>query len=342
MKQKWWMIVSLLVMLLTGCRKELCYDHYEHAPGIHLDVKAQWEQVWERDYGCDWQNHWQSEWGCMYSAFTPRVPEGLRLRTYMAGKPQEVFNMESEGEVVTLNEEGTYSLLFHNNDTEYIIYDGLAVSTRATATTRSVSRSGFRALHEGERTINPPDMLYGKYVAEYTAVKKADADPMDITMYPLVYTYYIRFEFQKGFEHVVKACGAIAGMAEKVYLYDGHTGEEAATILYDCQLGESWIEARVMTFGVPNYPGDHYNRGESEDQPFMLSLEVLLKNGSTASFDFDIAGQMKTQPRGGVLVVDGIEVEMPDEPSEEGGFGVDVDDWGEVIIIPLPGINIEE
>ena len=54
------------------------------------------------------------------------------------------------------------------------------------------------------------------------------------------------------------------------------------------------------------------------------------------SFAFDIAGQMKNQPRGGVLVVDGIEVEMPDEPFEEGGFGVDVDDWGEVIIIPLP------
>ena len=63
---------------------------------------------------------------------------------------------------------------------------------------------------------------------------------------------------------------------------------------------------------------------------------MLLKNGVTATFDFDIAEQMKKQPRGGVLVIGGLEVEMSDEPSEEGGFGVDVDDWGEVIIIPLP------
>ena len=332
-----------MLMLFTGCRKDLCYDHPDHAPGVYIDVKAQWEQVWERDYGCSWKINWPVEWGKAYEDCNPKVPEGLRLRTYKEGKPLELFNLEPEGELVTLNEEGTYSFLFHNNDTEYIVYDGLSASTRATATTRTVSRSGFRTLHEGERTINPPDMLYGKYVAEYTAVKKAGVNPMDITMHPLVYTYYIRFEFQKGFEHVVKSCGAIAGMAEKVYLYDGHTGEEAATILYDCQLGKLCIEARVMTFGVPNYPGDHYNRGESEDQAFMLSLEVLLKNGTTATFDFDITEQMKNQPRGGVLVIGGIEIGM-DEGStgDGGGFDVDVDEWGEAIEIPLPVIDLNE
>lgn len=333
-----WGLVLMLGLLLTGCRKDLCYDHPDHAPGVYLDVKAQWEQVWERDYGCDWKNHWVSEWGIAYEAFNPKVPEGLRLRTYKEEQPLEVFNLEPEGELAMLKEEGTYSLLFHNNDTEYIVYDGLSVSTRATATTRTVSRSGFRSLHEGERTINPPDMLYGKYISEYVAEEKVGAELMDITMRPLVYTYYIRFEFAKGLEHVVKACGAIAGMAEKVYLYDGHTGEDAATILYDCQLTKTGVEAKVMTFGVPNYPGDHYNRTRDGGQPFMLSLEVLLKNGTTQSFDFDIAEQMKNQPRGGVLLINGIEVEMS-EVSSGGGFDVDVEDWGDVVEIPLP-LNI--
>lgn len=336
-----WLMLSL-GLVLTGCRKELCYDHPDHTPGVYLDIMAQWEQVWERDYGCGWQNNWSSQWGSTYASFAPRVPEGLRLRTYKNDQPVQVFNLAPMGEMAILDEEGTYSLLFHNNDTEYIVYDGLSVSTRATATTRTVSRSGFRALHEGERTINPPDMLYGKYISEHTGIKKEGADLLDITMRPLVYTYYIRFEVDKGFEHVVKACGAIAGMAEKVYLYDGHTGEEPATILYDCRLGQSCIEAQVMTFGVPNYPGDHYNRGEGDDQPFMLSLEVLLKNGTTGTFDFNIAAQMKNQPRGGVLVISGIEIEMEEVPSGGGGFDVNVEDWGKVIEIPVPIIDLNE
>ena len=328
-------LVMVLGMLLTGCRKDLCYNHPDHTPGLYLDVKAQWEQVWERDYGCDWKTNWQSQWGMAYEAFSPKVPEGLRLRTYQNGQPLDVFNLEPEGELVTLRQEGMYSLLFHNNDTEYIVYDGLSVSTRATATTRTVTRSGLRTLHEGERTINEPDMLYGKYVSEYEAIEKVGAVKMDITMHPLVYTYYIRFEFAKGLEHVVSARGAIAGMAEKVYLHDGHTGEEAATILFNCQLDQSGAFANVKTFGVPNYPGDHYNRGDSKEQPYTLSLEVLLTNGTTQSFDFDIAGLMKNQPRGGVLVIDGIEVEML-EVGTGGGFDVDVDDWEDVIEIPLP------
>jgi hypothetical protein len=325
-----------LTILLTGCRKELCYGHEEHAPGMYLNVKAEWEQAWERDYGCDWLNNWRSEWGIAYDSFIPGIPEGLRLYTYVGDKPQQMFNLRPEGGKAVLDKEGVYSLLFHNNNTEYIVYDGLNVSTRATATTRTVTRSGFRALHEGERIINQPDMLYGKYIEEYWAEEKVGAELLEITMRPLVYTYYIRFEFEEGIEHVVKACGSIAGMAEKVYLHDGHTGEEAATVLYDCQLGQTYVDANVMTFGVPNYPGDHYNRMKSEMLPYRVGLELLLANGQTESFDFDIAEQMEKQPRGGVIVVKGIKVEMEIVEGGGGGFDVNVNDWGNVIVVPLP------
>ena len=329
-----WMVL-MLGLLLTGCRKDLCYNHPDHTPGVYIDVKAQWEQVWERDYGCSWQNNWQSGWGVAYEAFKPRVPEGLRLRTYKDDQPVEVFNLKPEGALVTLREEGVYSLLLHNNDTENIVYDGLSASTRATATTRTASRAGFADLHEGERTINPPDMLYGKYISEHEGFEQVGAVPMDITMRPLVYTYYIRFEFTKGFEHISVARGAIAGMAEKVYLHDGHTGEEAATILFDCQLGKNVVEAKVMTFGVPNYPSDHYNRTRDGLQPFKLSLEVLLKQDLTHSYEFNIADQMKNQPRGGVLVIKDVELNLQ-EVGVNGGFGVEVDSWGDIVEIPLP------
>lgn len=45
--------------------------------------------------------------------------------------------------------EGTHELLFYNNDTEYIVFDGVAASESATATTRGVTRSSFHELHAG-------------------------------------------------------------------------------------------------------------------------------------------------------------------------------------------------
>lgn len=39
------------------------------------------------------------------------------------------------------------------------------------------------------------------------------------------------FKFSKGLKYVALTRGALAGMAEKVYLNDGRTGSETATIL---------------------------------------------------------------------------------------------------------------
>ncbi len=326
-------LIGLFVMLLvlTGCRKDLCYGHDEHSPVVMLQVNAEWEREWERPYDCNWQTQWNASWGYAYDELRPVVPEGIRVRTYMYDEKQNEINLKPEGGKVMLGEEGVYDILFYNNDTEYIVYDGLTSSTRATATTRTVSRGGFRNLHEGERTMNAPDMLYGKYMDDYVAEIHEGPVPTDIVLRPLVYTYLIRYEFKAGIEYVALARGAIAGMAEKVYLHDGHTGPESATILFDCELDDKGAMTKVMTFGVPDFPGDHYNRGEEAENRYSLNLEVKLVNGETKYFDFDITEQINGQPRGGVIIVDGIEVEPV---VVGGGFGVDIEGWGDAIDIP--------
>ena len=80
--------------------------------------------------------------------------------------------------------EGTHELLFYNNDTEYIVFDGVAASESATATTRGVTRSSFHELHAGERTVNQPDMLYGAYMEEYTAEKTLAPTELPVTLRP--------------------------------------------------------------------------------------------------------------------------------------------------------------
>ena len=67
-----------------------------------------------------------------------------------------------------------------------------------------------------------------------------------------------------------------------------------------------------------------------------LTREVRLHNGKFKTFEFDVTDQLLGQPRGGVIVVDGIEI--PDKEGTEGGgtFDPEVDKWGDYIDIPLP------
>ncbi len=74
-----------------------------------------------------------------------------------------VSNLKEEGGQLSLPE-GRHSLLFYNNDTEYIVFEHTDRAADATASTRPRSRSDFQAPqgHEDEPTIGTPDMIWSK------------------------------------------------------------------------------------------------------------------------------------------------------------------------------------
>jgi len=74
----------------------------------------------------------------------------------------------------------------------------------------------------------------------------------------------------------------------------------------------------VKSFGIPDYPGDHYGDGtRTTERSYHLNLEVRLHNGAMKTFEFDVTDQVKAQPRGGVIIVsDGLVI-----TDEEGAAG---------------------
>ena len=337
-KEQWRISVAALMLFvcLTGCRKDLCYNHDEHALTVKVDVVADWEQEWERPYDMDWQGTWDAGFmGRTYDDLRPEVSEGIRALVYRDGQFIAENNIPATGGRLPLDE-GTFDLLFHNNDSEYILIDNTTTAAATRATTRTVTRNGFMALHEGERTVNQPDMLYGHYLEEYATERTIEPVSLPVLMHPLVYTYLIRYEFKSGLEYVALTRGALAGMAESVYLSDGHTGDDAATVMYDCQMTDFGAEAVVKSFGVPNYPGDHYTRADGSPATYAMSLDVLLKNGKIITYDFDVTDQVEKQPRGGVITVSDIIVDKEEGEEGSGGFEVDVEGWGEYQDIPVP------
>ena len=131
------------------------------------------------------------------------------------------------------------------------------------------------------------------------------------------------------------ARGALAGMAESVYLQDGHTGSGAATVFFDATVCDWGWWGQVRSFGIPDWPGDGYTR--ATDRNYTLQLEVRLKNGKyLPPFMVDITEQVKAQPRGGVIVITGLEVSDEDGESGGSGFDVEVGDWGDRHEYELP------
>ncbi|MBQ2978476.1 MAG: DUF5119 domain-containing protein [Bacteroidaceae bacterium] len=339
MKRILGMLAGTLMTLFVSCEhKELCYDHDPHALKYHINVKASYEQEWQHTYGdaTDWKTQWPEELTMSYDDLRPGIPEGLRILSFNEVGKQEIKNMPASGGILSLSE-GSHSLLFYNNDTEYIVFDDIESFVTARATTRSRTRSSYMgnsySQTMSEKTVNAPDMLYGNYLDNYTPEKVVVAPDMDITMHPLVFTYVIKYEFKYGLQYVALARGALAGMAEAVHLNSGKTSNEIVTILYDCTIEEYGAQAVVNSFGIPDYPNENYTRSENK---YALNLEVKLKNGIIKNFEFDVTDQVAKQPHGGVIIVSGIEISDDDGKKGGSAFDVDVNDWGEYEDIDIP------
>ncbi len=328
------LLLAAVTMLFASCeQKELCFDHDSHAPTSDVRIEVQYEKEWQYTFAdaTDWVNYpFQQSFGMAYDELRPGIPEGLRVMISNTDGTITMMNIAPEREVVKMIP-GNHSLLFYNNDTEYIEFDELQSISRARATTRTRTRASYLGNPymetKGETTVNQPDMLYGHYIESYDVERSLQTQILDVKMQPLVFKYLVRYEFAHGLEYVSLARGALAGMASSVYIYNGHTSSDAATVLFDCTVEDFGTQAVVRSFGVPDFPNNHY--GSKSSGKYGLNLEVRLKNGKIFSFNFDVTDQVMAQPQGGVIVVKGIEISDEDGKEGSSGFGVDVDDWGE-------------
>jgi hypothetical protein len=344
----------LLMLTMSGCeQRELCMSHNT---SYTLNTNFTYSLVWHEDYSnyntlygisLEWMDIMPVDLDDYYSTATPESPEGIRILVIKDGKKHLMSNVTAQSGSLQLTA-GDYSLLFYNNDTEALEFssDYSRIET-ITATTRTKTRASYTGnpyvRGENERTVTEPDMLFCCYVDSYNPAEHDEDEVMEIEMTPVVYTYLVNFYFTSGLQYVALVRGALAGMAESVNLADGSTSSEAVTVLFDCEVASNGAVAQVKSFGIPGYVP---NSGPSidpmaiddddEDGIYGLTLEVMLKNGTTKTFNFNVTSQLNLQPRGGVISVGGISIS--DEEGKSGGssFQVNVDGWGEYSDVVLP------
>lgn len=312
-------------------------------------VKATYETEWNYpiEGGIDWKNDpdWEDTFHFPYELLTPSLPDGLRVQLYLQDNKASIFNIDSQGGEIPFTN-GCQSLLFYNNNTEFIVFDGLQSLKLASATTGTRSEAGHQAGVDIEDLLgnikNSPDLLFSQYIESFVGREHPDTETLSVTLRPLVFSYLIQFEFIKGLERIERAAGSLTGMAESVSMTNFQTSKETARLLFQCTPRSFAVQALIKSFGLPNYPGPTTSGpipvAANSTQSNQLELEIELFNGTKQCFHFDVTDQLARQPYGGVIRITGIEIDEKKATSTpNSGFDAHVTEWGdtEEIIFPL-------
>ena len=348
----------LLTLLLSSCRKDLCYNHFRS-----LKVHLEYEQVWERDYGINTADIWDTElYGLTYDELIPEACESVTVLIYDVNDEKSIrtdFIYQTDTRDLSIGD-GVNSVLFYNNDTENVTSRSITDRKNAQCVANLASRSTYVPMDGDEITVLEPDMCYTAYLSEIPEISMHEQRGVIVKMQPIVFTYVFVFEFDSGIDNVALARGAISGMAYGAYYRDASTTEETATILFEnCKIVDNEIVAIVRAFGPPNfvvtyYEGpvpDHVSRntdsrsrsrarsradGDNGDTGTQrLNLELMLTSGRIKEVYFNVSNQINKNPTGGIVHFTGLKV----DDSENVGsslFNVDVQGWGEAEEIPLP------
>lgn len=336
-----YMLLCGVALLTTGCRKELVYEPEEVVPGYRMALDIDWALEWELGgNGLNWSNNWDLYgFDEGYDFYRPQLPEGFGIMLYDQNESNYTYSREmhlsTRGDSKITVDETTRALLLYSDDSEYINVSDISAPHTAYASTYTRTRSSFTKLHSEERTVSPPDILFGAYLEIDDLQQREGYQNYKVNFRPLVYGYVIRFAIDTNRKYISQARGALAGMAEGIYLKDGRTSDTAVTMLFDCDLKSYGVGTQVMTFGIPGHSLDKETNTVDDSRRYDANLEILLKNGKVLNYNFDITDQVKRQPRGGVILLS--DIEIPDEEAKEpnSGFIPKVSDWGDIINIDL-------
>lgn len=230
--------------------------------------------------------------------------------------------------------EGYNHLLIYNNDTEYIVFSDMDHYHTASVTTRQ--RNILMQPSQTQTAIYAqPDVIYTSTISQdATPEYYCGTDTLHADLYPIVYKYLIQFQFSSGLQYAFRSRGYLSGMARSVNLSDRCTSSATATLPFSCTATSSGLQTIVCSFGAPSFQANDYT--SCDRVPHTLQLEVLMKNGKSKTFKYDITEQIHKQPQGGVITIEGLTITKDEAKGDDAGFDVDVDDWEDFQVIYFP------
>ena len=326
-------------------------------PKINVDV------MWQLNWAINWQFNWNvSALGPV--GYTP--PASLRMHVFTHGPEGEpishfVHNFvgdETQLEIFI----GTHDLLFHNNDSEALLFqqdgdlghvhsytrklaNGLKASTQVLTIPQKLAGQ-TKAPSEFIEPVNlTPDNLFSLYnqnqvitdnLDDYEYIDGKYVLRIEGELYPSTFIYLFQIRLLNNDDRVIGSAGgaALTGMSQGVDLMTRQTWEPTASYLMDVYMDkpQDMLGAKVFTFGIPGCnPYDAASVAAAPDGSHYLVLNVSYVNGSNKNISLDVTDKIRELPLGGVI---DLEIDVNDFPPDEsaggdGGFVALIGDWDE-------------
>ena len=342
-------------------------------PPLHLRMQAPTQVVLDAkvDVSVMWQADWTTEWSFPWAAevlgpLTYTEPKSMRLHIYpldAQGKPKAHIVRNFYGTSAELDiAVGVNDLLFHNNDSEALLFQESDEAEMIDCTTRIVS-SGIKASSpvktvsqksETKATTDSlpeepvalmPDALFSEYVkAFYISDDLNDYEYIDGryvlhiegTLQPLTYIHLFQINLHNNCGRVVGSNGGVAltGVSAGVDLRSRVTDPYSVSVINDAPFnrGTDQFGIRMLSFGIPGCnPYDEASVAASPAGPHFLVLNVTYMDATWRNIRIDVTEAFRALPLGGVITLD-LDVDdfPPDHALRGDGFQALIDNWQEV------------
>ena len=358
-----WVLVAAAAVV-AGCAIEPPLHLRKAANArIYITTKVEVSLMWQTDWNTRWQFNWNES---MLGPLGYALPASMRMHIFTHGPNGQpiahtVHNFVGDNAQMEVFI-GTHDLLFHNNDSEALLFSqdddlapvnsytrnissGLKASSpvftpaqkAAGFTTKadpdeepvSLMPEGLFSLFDANRVItdNPDDYVYenGKYVLKIQG-----------ELYPSTYIYLVQVKLLNNDSRVVGSSGgaALTGMAGGVNLNTRESWTSTVSVPMDIYMDkeQDMLGGKVFTFGNPGCnPYDDASVAAMPEQNHFLVLNVTYVNGSWKNIRMDVTDQVRALPQGGVIT---LEIDVNDFPPDEsagggGGFNALIGGWDE-------------
>lgn len=363
-------MIVMAAIVVAGCTIQ---------PVLHLRKAVKTKVALATSVNVDvmWQVNWEANWNFNWTAVTTdpvgyAIPKSMRMHVFTQGPDGEpvvhlVHNFvgdQTQMEVFV----GTHDLLFHNNDSEALLFkqedelsdvhcytrklaNGLKASTRVLtiaqklAATKAEDDEQTDTLIINEPVNLTPDGLFSLYDKDQVITDNLDDYVFEDGKYilkiegsldPHTFIYLFQIKLTDNAQRVIGSMGgaALTGMSQGVDLMTGVTWENTASYLMDVYMDkeQDMLGAKVYSFGIPGCnPYDEASIAAAPDGAHYFVLNVTYANGSSRNISIPVTDQIRALPTGGVITV---EVDVNDFPPDEsagggGGFNALIGGWDE-------------
>ena len=344
-------------------------------PELHLRQPVQAQIVLETEVNLNlmWQVEWEAQWEFAWNVASLGPlgydePASISVHVYPLdenGNHKSHYSQNFYGTTANMPiTVGEYDLLFHNNDSETLLFSNEEELGTIYGSTRVIS-SGLKASSSVLTTMQKesgdtkaddilieepvtlmPDGLFVLYdrgetisgnLEDYEYIDGKYVLRIQGTMNPATYIHLFQIHLLNNEGRVIgsNGGGALTGLAAGVDL-DTRVSSRTpvcvpADIYYDRT--KQLMAARFVSFGIPGCnPYDEESVANAPEGKHFLVLNITYANGNWKNIRIDVTNAFRALPLGGLI---DLTLDVNDFPPEEGtpgsggGFDALIDEWDE-------------